>query len=101
MTDIKEIELTNNQITEKCHELYKVEHAFRRSKSDLEARPIFHNKKEPIKLHILICFMALAISRHIALQTGVSIRKFITEAKKISEARMMRHITGKEIRIRA
>ena len=47
-----------------------------------DTRPIFHYKEEPIKLHILICFMALVLSKHIELSTGNSIRKFITECKK-------------------
>lgn len=81
--------------------MYKIEQAFRIAKSDLQTRPIFHYKEEPIKLHMLICFMALATSKHIELQTNVSIRKFIHECKKITTARLKNQITEKEIRIRA
>ncbi|MGL5077522.1 MAG: IS1634 family transposase, partial [Waterburya sp.] len=100
-TDLDESILSNSEVIERYHDLYKVEHAFRISKHDLQTRPIFHNKEEPIKLHILICFMSLAIARHIELQTGVSINKFISEAKKVADARMLNQITGKEIKIRA
>ena len=72
----------NTMIIERYHELYKVEQAFRISKNDLQTRPIFHFKEQPIKLHIMICFMALVVSKHIELKTGVSIRKFIDESKK-------------------
>ena len=99
-TDIEEQVVANNTIIERYHELYKIEQAFRISKSDLQTRPIFHFKEEPIKLHMLICFMALVISKHIELNTAVSVKKFITECKKITDARMLNKITGKEIRIR-
>jgi transposase len=96
-----ELSIANNQtIINRYHELYRVEQAFRIAKSDLQTRPIFHFKEEPIKMHILVCFMALVISKHIELKTGDSIRKFITESKKVSEGRMMNHMTNKEIRIK-
>ena len=100
-TNLEESVAENNTIIERYHELYKIEQAFRISKSDLQTRPIFHYKEEPIKLHLLICFMALVISKHIELQTNTSIRKFIHQCKKITDARLENKITGKEIRIRA
>jgi transposase len=91
----------NKTIMERYHELYKVEHAFRISKNDLQTRPIFHFKEQPIKLHILICFMALVVSKHIELKTGVSIRKFIDESKKIVDGEIMNHITQKIVTVKA
>lgn len=99
-TDIEEHRIANHTIIERYHELYKIEQAFRISKNDLQARPIFHFKEDPIKLHMLICFMALVISKHIELKTEVSVKRFITECKKVTDARMLNKITGKEIRIR-
>lgn len=100
-TDLEENRVGNNTIIERYHELYKIEQAFRISKSDLQTRPIFHFKEEPIKLHLLICFMALVISKHVELKTEVSIKKFVTECKKVTDGRMLNTITGKEIKIRA
>ncbi|MBK7097931.1 MAG: IS1634 family transposase [Sphingobacteriales bacterium] len=100
-TNLEESMVDNKTIIEHYHELYKIEQAFRISKSDLQTRPIFHYKEEPIKLHLLICFMALVVSKHIELQTRHSIRKFIHECKKITDARLKNQITDKEIRIRA
>ena len=91
----------NNTIIARYHELYKIEHAFRITKSDLQTRPIFHYKEEPIKLHLLICFMALVISRHAELCTGLSTREFIHQCKKVTDARLKNKLTGKEIKIRA
>jgi len=91
----------NNTIIERYHELYKIEQAFRISKNDLQTRPIFHFKEQPIKLHMLICFMALVISRHIELKTGISIRKFIDESRKIVDGEILNHITNKIVTVEA
>lgn len=91
----------NKMIIDRYHELYKVEQAFRISKNDLQTRPIFHFKEQPIKLHILICFMALVISKHIELRTGVSIRKFIDESKKVVDGEILNHITNKLVTVKA
>lgn len=99
-TNLDENTASNQTIIERYHELYRVEQAFRISKHDLQTRPIFHFKEEPINLHILICFMALVVSKHIELTTGDSIRKFLTECKKVTDARMLNKITNKETRIR-
>ena len=100
-TNLEETEVDNKTIIERYHELYKIEQAFRISKNDLQTRPIFHHKEEPIKLHLLICFMALVLSKHIELQTNTSIRNFIHQCKKITDARIINKLTGKEIRLRA
>lgn len=100
-TNLDESIANNQTIIERYHELYKIEQAFRISKSDLQTRPIFHYKEEPIKLHLLICFMALVVSKHAELQTGISIKRFIHECKKVTDARLKNKLTGKEIRIRA
>lgn len=99
-TDIEESIADNKTVIERYHELYKIEQAFRVSKSDLQTRPIFHFKEEPIKLHMLICFMALAVSKHIELKTETSIRAFLTMCKKISDARILNKTNNKEIRMR-
>ena len=91
----------NQTIIERYHELYKIEQAFRISKNDLQTRPIFHFKEEPIKLHILICFIALVVSKHIELKTGISIRKFIDESKKVVDWEILNHITQKIVTVKA
>lgn len=54
-TNQEESVADNKTIIERYHELYRIEQAFRISKSDLQTRPIFHFKEQPIKLHMLIC----------------------------------------------
>jgi len=100
-TNLEETLVSNQIIIERYHELYKIEQAFRVTKHDLQTRPIYHFKQEAIQLHLVICFMALVVSKHIELQAGVSINKFITESKKVTDARLVNKITNEEIKIRA
>ncbi|MFO8000699.1 MAG: IS1634 family transposase [Marinilabilia sp.] len=99
-TNLTENIASNKTVIERYHQLYKVEQAFRTSKHDLKTRPVFHFKQDLINLHVLICFMALIVSKHIELTTGDSIRTFLTECKKIIDARMLNKITGQEKIIR-
>lgn len=100
-TNLNESDVSNDLVIAQYHELYKIEQAFRVAKSDLQTRPIYHYKEEPVKLHLLICFTALTVAKHIELQTGVSIKKFKNEIKKVTDARMLNQLTNKEIKIRA
>jgi transposase len=65
----------NTTIINHYHSLWHVEKAFRIAKSDLEARPIFHHKKESIEVHILIVFISLCMAKSIELLTNLSIKK--------------------------
>ena len=100
-TNLEESIADNTTIIERYHELYRIEQAFRMSKSDLQTRPIFHFKEQPIKLHLLICFMALVIAKHIELKAGISIRKFIDESKKVVDGEVLNHVTQKVVTIKA
>jgi transposase len=44
-------------------QLTQAEDAFRISKSDLNLRPVFHQKTERVEAHILVCFLSLALWR--------------------------------------
>jgi transposase len=63
------------------HQLFQIEKSFRMAKSDLQARPIYHRKRDSIEAHLTIVF-ALAVSRWIERQTGWSIRKFVKTARR-------------------
>jgi hypothetical protein len=64
------------------HQLFQIEKSFRMAKSDLQARPIYHRKRDSIEAHLTIVFAALAVSRWIEHQTGWSIRKFVKTARR-------------------
>ena len=46
-------------------DLWHVEEYFRMAKGDLQTRPIFHRKREPIEAHLTIVFAALAVAPHL------------------------------------
>ena len=58
------------------------------SKSDLQARPIYHRKRDSIDAHLNIVFAALAVSRWIEARTGWSIRKFVKTARRYREIKI-------------
>lgn len=64
------------------HRLFQIEKAFRISKHDLQARPIYHHKRESIDAHLTIVFAALAVSRWIEQTTGWSIKKFVRTTRR-------------------
>jgi hypothetical protein len=64
------------------HQLFQIEKSFRMSKSDLQARPVYHRKRDSIEAHLTIVFAALAVSRWIEDTTGWSIRKFVKTARR-------------------
>jgi len=64
------------------HRLFHIEKAFRMSKHDLQARPIYHHKRESIQAHLTIVFAALAVSRLIEDRTGWSIKRFVRTARR-------------------
>jgi hypothetical protein len=64
------------------HQLWRIEKSFRMSKHDLQARPIYHHKRESIEAHLTIVFTALAVSHWIEHQTGWSIKKFVRTARR-------------------
>jgi hypothetical protein len=64
------------------HRLFQIEKSFRMSKSDLQARPVYHRKRDPIEAHLTIVFAALAVSRWIEDQAGWSIGKFVKTARR-------------------
>ncbi|MDR0822661.1 MAG: IS1634 family transposase [Endomicrobium sp.] len=65
------------QVIDGYHNLFQVERSFRMSKTDLCARPIFHQKRDSIEAHLTICFAALAICRYIQDKTKISIKRFV------------------------
>jgi hypothetical protein len=74
--------VTADFVISSYHELWNIEKSFRMSKSDLQARPIYHHKRESIEAHLTIVFAALAVTRWIEARTGWSIRKFVKTARR-------------------
>jgi len=64
------------------HQLWHVEKAFRMSKHDLQARPIYHRLKDSIEAHLTVVWAALAVSKWIETTTSWSIRRFVKTARR-------------------
>lgn len=94
-------EIDNDTIINRYHQLWHVEQAFRLAKSDLQIRPIYHFKKDSIKAHLLICFMALAVSKYLEIKTGKSVKKIVQLLKKVTDARILNTLINQEITLRS
>ena len=70
-------DLDAEKVVAQYHSLWYVERAFRVTKGNLEARPIFHFTEKRIEAHICICFIAYKVykelQRIIDLQGGINL----------------------------
>lgn len=76
------------EIIDQYHNLWKVEKAFRMSKGDLAARPVFHQNIKRIKSHLILCFVSLLVmkeSEKILSRKKYSVEKTIEIMGKVGE----------------
>jgi transposase len=64
------------------------------SKYDLEARPVYHQKEEAIRTHVLIYFLALIIEKYLELTTQMSLRNIRLLVWNITESHIRDSVTG-------
>lgn len=64
-----EYEETSDRVIDMYRGLWKIEEAFRVTKSDIEARPVYVSREDHIQAHFLICFVALVIARILEMKT--------------------------------
>ena len=62
---ITNTDLKPKEVVTQYHGLWVVERAFRVTKGNLEARPIFHFTEKRIEAHICICFMAYKVYKEL------------------------------------
>lgn len=58
-----ETQMTDSDIYNTYHNLWRIEESFKIMKSDLDARPVFLQKEETIKGHFLICYLTVLLER--------------------------------------
>ncbi|MDR3596487.1 IS1634 family transposase [Clostridium sp.] len=58
-----EIEMTDQDMYNTYHNLWRIEESFKIMKSDLDARPVFLQKEDSIKGHFLICYLSVLLER--------------------------------------
>ena len=80
---ITNTKLDSQIVVSRYHDLWQIEKSFRITKSDLEARPIFHQLDETIKAHMVIVFAGLAITKYIEIQTGISIKRVLKHTNQV------------------
>jgi transposase len=74
---VTNLDILDEEVIANYHQLFQIEATFRMAKSDLRARPIYHRKQDAIEAYLTIVLAALAISRNIERQTGISIKQFV------------------------
>jgi transposase len=92
---VTNLNIPDEEVIAYYHQLFQIEATFRMVKSDLRARPIYHRKRDSIEAHLTIVLAALAISRSIEYQTGISIKQFVKLLRPIRSGIVT--INGKEI----
>lgn len=73
------------EVLSSYHDLWHVEQSFGMSKTDLQARPMFHYQRDAIEAHLTIVFTALAIARYLQDKTGFSIRKVVRTFRPLQD----------------
>lgn len=95
-TNIPKNICSDEEIISHYHSLWRVEQAFRMSKSDLRTRPIFHHTHDAIKAHVLICFIALMIGKYVEIKTGYSLQKIRDLLWQVHEVYLFDPESGKK-----
>lgn len=90
--------VSDQVLVDRYKDLWRVEQSFRIAKSDLQARPIYHRKKDSINCHLLIVFMALCLSRVIEQEKQQSIKKVVEELKDIWSITIKDEISGNQLK---
>ena len=92
--------LDGKQVIDSYNNLWKIEKAFRISKTDLKIRPIYHRLRERIEAHICISFVSYVLFKdleRILLQnSSISIKKAIKAINKMYEIIIL--LPGERIR---
>ena len=58
-----EISMSGRDVYDAYHNLWRIEKSFRIMKSQLDARPVYLQKKDTITGHFLICYLAVLLTR--------------------------------------
>jgi hypothetical protein len=74
------------EVIAKYHDLWHVERSFRMSKTDLEARPMFHRTRDAIEAHLTIVFTALAVAHCIQERSGLAIANVFKQLRPLRSA---------------
>ena len=84
---ITNTKLSGSEVIANYNNLWKIEKAFRISKTDLKIRPIYHRLRDRIEAHICISFVAYLLHKELEriLSDQISIKKAIKAINKMYE----------------
>lgn len=100
-TDLPQERMSNETVIDRYHQLWHVEQTFRMSKFDLQTRPVFHQKQDAIKAHVLICFVALITEKYLELTTKLSLREIRFLVWNITETHIQDNLTKEKFIFRS
>ena len=86
VTNLDVTVMAATEVIARYHDLWHVERSFRMSKTDLEARPMFHHTREAIEAHLTIVFTALAVAHCIQQRSGLAIANVIKQLRPLRSA---------------
>jgi hypothetical protein len=86
VTNLTATMMPASEIIAKYHDLWHVERSFRMSKTDLEARPMFHHTRDAIEAHLTIVFTALAVAHCMQERSGLAIANVIKQLRPLRTA---------------
>jgi transposase len=72
-------EKSSTKILERYRGLWQIEEAFRVNKHSLKMRPIFHWTPKRIRAHILLCFVAYALTKYATYRLNKKVDSFSIE----------------------
>lgn len=98
-TNLKNV--SDAEIIAHYHALWHVEQTFRVAKSDVVSRPIFHRKADSIRAHMLVCVMAIAMSKYAEIKVKRSIRSVLDICRSITDAALVHRESGEVVTMRS
>lgn len=92
------------QLLERYRGLWVIEESFRINKHTLAMRPIYHYKQSRIESHILICYLAFAVSRYTQNQVSrfykpMSVAKIREELSSVKSGILEDRTTGERYKL--
>lgn len=92
--------MKSTEIIQQYRNLWRIEKAFRMSKSDLKERPIYHREEQRIQAHLMLCFVSLLVMKEterVLKELGFSLEQAIQILGKVGQGRIKLHKTVLEI----
>jgi hypothetical protein len=86
VTNLDNTVMTAIEIIANYHDLWHVERSFRMSKTDLQARPMFHRTRDAIEAHLTIVFTALAVAHCMQERSSLAIANIIKQLRPLRSA---------------